>query len=127
MSTTLQDLKQALKESLENTGSLAQMKARIRSEIFNCLDEQEESKPSLTHENLLINELIREYLDFNKYRHTLAVLVPESNMPVAPLDRHFLAQKLGIENDTDPRAVPLLYAILKMLTTAAELRELDQR
>ena len=35
---------------------------------------QYEDKPSLSNENMLINELIREYLEFNKYKYTLSVL-----------------------------------------------------
>lgn len=30
----------------------------------------------LSDENLIINELIREYLNFNQYQETLSVLVP---------------------------------------------------
>ena len=36
---------------------------------------QYEDKPSLSNENMLINELIREYLEFNKYKYTLSVLM----------------------------------------------------
>lgn len=53
---------------------LGQLKARIRAEVFNALDDQSEPRPALSHDNLLINELIREYLEFNKYRYTASVL-----------------------------------------------------
>lgn len=53
---------------------MGQLKARIRAEVFNALDDQSEPRPPLSHENLLINELIREYLEFNKYRYTASVL-----------------------------------------------------
>lgn len=53
---------------------LGQLKARIRAEVFSALDDQREPRPPLSHENLLINELIREYLEFNKYKHTASVL-----------------------------------------------------
>lgn len=36
---------------------------------------QSEPRPSLSNENLLINELIREYLAFNKYKYTESVLL----------------------------------------------------
>lgn len=64
----------ALRESLESRGVLGQLKARIRAEVFNALDDQSEPRPALSHDNLLINELIREYLEFNKYRYTASVL-----------------------------------------------------
>ncbi len=34
------------------------------------------SKPELSNENLVINELIREYLVFNGYRETASVFLP---------------------------------------------------
>lgn len=63
-----------LKDTLEKRGALAQIKARIRAEVFNALDDQSEPRPTLSRENLLINELIREYLDYNKYKYTASVL-----------------------------------------------------
>lgn len=63
-----------MRETLESRGVLGQLKARIRAEVFSALDDQREPRPPLSHENLLINELIREYLEFNKYRYTASVL-----------------------------------------------------
>ncbi|XP_064317908.1 centrosomal protein 20 isoform X5 [Phalacrocorax carbo] len=63
-----------LKDTLEKRGALGQIKARIRAEVFNALDDQSEPRPPLSHENLLINELIREYLEYNKYKYASSVL-----------------------------------------------------
>eukprot|EP00697_Spironema_sp_BW2_P014289 gnl/Spiro4/4697_TR2345_c0_g1_i1.p1 gnl/Spiro4/4697_TR2345_c0_g1~~gnl/Spiro4/4697_TR2345_c0_g1_i1.p1 ORF type:complete len:178 (+),score=35.05 gnl/Spiro4/4697_TR2345_c0_g1_i1:44-535(+) len=112
---SLEDLKLALRETLETRGVLSQVKARIRAEIFNALDDQDDFRPQLSHENLLINELIREYLEYNKYRHTLAVLIPETGQPQEPLGRKFLAEKVGISDDANSRSVPLIYSILHAL------------
>nr|XP_006637377.1 PREDICTED: lisH domain-containing protein FOPNL isoform X2 [Lepisosteus oculatus] len=111
MATTT-ELKLALKETLESRGVLGQLKARIRAEVFNALDDQNEARPPLSHENLLINELIREYLDFNKYRYTASVLTVESGQPELPLDRQFLANELNVVEDASARSVPLLYSLL---------------
>ncbi|XP_077172852.1 centrosomal protein 20 isoform X2 [Paroedura picta] len=72
---TITELKTVLKDTLEKRGILGQIKARIRAEVFNALDDQNELRPPLSHENLLINELIREYLEFNKYKYAASVLV----------------------------------------------------
>jgi hypothetical protein len=37
---------------------------------------QEDARPEPCNENLIINELIREYLIFNGYRDTLSVFLP---------------------------------------------------
>uniref|UniRef100_A0A8D1VJ35 Centrosomal protein 20 n=1 Tax=Sus scrofa TaxID=9823 RepID=A0A8D1VJ35_PIG len=84
-----------LKDTLEKRGVLGHLKARIRAEVFNALDDESEPRPSLSHENLLINELIREYLEFNKYKYTASVLIAESGQPVVPLDRQFLIRELN--------------------------------
>ncbi|XP_033373929.1 lisH domain-containing protein FOPNL isoform X8 [Parus major] len=66
-----------LKDTLEKRGALAQIKARIRAEVFNALDDRSEPRPTLSRENLLINELIREYLEYNKYKYTASVLTAD--------------------------------------------------
>lgn len=63
-----------MRETLESRGVLGQLRARIRAEVFSALDDQREARPPLSHENLLINELVREYLEFNSYRYTASVL-----------------------------------------------------
>ncbi|XP_029433023.1 lisH domain-containing protein FOPNL [Rhinatrema bivittatum] len=109
---TVAELKAVLKDTLEKRGVLGQLKARIRAEVFNALDDQREPRPSLCHENLLINELIREYLEFNQYKYTASVLSAESGQPEVPLDRQFLINELNIVEDPNRRAMPLLYGIL---------------
>ncbi|XP_010139712.1 PREDICTED: lisH domain-containing protein FOPNL, partial [Buceros rhinoceros silvestris] len=101
-----------LKDTLEKRGVLGQIKARIRAEVFNALDDQSVPRPPLSHENLLINELIREYLEYNKYKYTASVLTAESGQPEVPLDREFLAKELNIIEDTKGKSVPLLYGII---------------
>ncbi|KAM7418640.1 hypothetical protein PAMA_015986 [Pampus argenteus] len=102
---TITELKCAVRETLESRGVLGQLKARIRAEVFSALDDQREPRPPLSHENLLINELIREYLEFNKYRYTASVLTAESGQPEVPLDRQFLANELRVTEDTSSKSV----------------------
>jgi lisH domain-containing protein FOPNL len=113
----LGELKDALRETLEARGSLQQVKARIRAEIYNALDDDVQPRPQLSNENLVINELVREYLAYNDYKHTLSVLIPETGQPADPLDQGFLAQDLGVTNASP--AVPLLYTIVNNLFASA--------
>ena len=108
----LEDLKEVLKETLENRGVLGQVRARIRAEVFNALDEPSEMKPTLSNENFLINELIREYLEFNKYKYTSSVLTVETGQPKDPMDRRYLIQELNIDDDSEPNKIPILYGLL---------------
>ncbi|KAG1710714.1 Centrosomal protein 20 [Phytophthora capsici] len=113
---TLSDLKEVLKDTLAARGSLDQIKARIRAEIFSALDDQDVPKPKLSNENLIINELIREYFEYNGYRHALSVFLPESGQPVEkPFDRQFLSSELNVTEDQRFTHVPLLYSIVASL------------
>nr|XP_058151744.1 centrosomal protein 20-like [Dasypus novemcinctus] len=109
---TVTELKAVLKDTLEKKGVLGHLKARIRAEVFGALDDESEPQPPLSHENLLINELIQEYLEFNKYKYTASVLIAESGQPVVPLDRQFLIRELNAFEETKDNTIPLLYGIL---------------
>ncbi|XP_068764390.1 centrosomal protein 20 isoform X1 [Struthio camelus] len=110
---TVAELKAVLKDTLEKRGALGQIKARIRAEVFNALDDQSEPRPPLSHENLLINELIREYLEYNKYKYAASVLTAESGQPEVPLDREFLVKELNVVEDANGKSIrPLLYGII---------------
>lgn len=102
----------ALKEALEKRGVLGQIRANIRAEVFHALDDQSEPRPPLSRENLLINELVREYLEYNKYKYTASVLTAEAGQPEMPLDRQFLVKELNIVEDANAKSVPLLYGII---------------
>lgn len=55
-------------------------------QVFKCLDQQWAAKPQLSTENLLINELIRDYLEYNRYLHTAyrGPFSPKVSLPLNP-------------------------------------------
>lgn len=112
----MEDLKLALKETLFKRGVLGEIKAKIRSEIFAALDDQDVSRPRLNDENLLINELIREYLQYNNYHHSLSVFLAESGQPAQPvMERVHMARELKVSEDAKSRSVPLIYGLTRGL------------
>ncbi|CAI9725903.1 20 isoform X2 [Octopus vulgaris] len=108
----VKDLKNAISESLERKGVLNQVKAQIRAEMFHVLDEHSEGKPPICNENLIINELILEYLQYNKYKHTSSVLMAEAGQSETRLDREFIKNELNIAEDLETSSVPLLYSLV---------------
>ena len=64
--TSIEDLKNALKETLEQKGVLNQIRAIMRQSIFEAIESDDKPQAKLSNENLIINELIKEF-NFNKY------------------------------------------------------------
>eukprot|EP00775_Hariotina_reticulata_P003657 gene3657-3918_t len=95
---SVEELKDAVKDTWERKGVIRQLQAHLRSEVYKAfLDAEDEPRPEPSSENLIINELIREYLIYNGYRDTLSVFIPETGQPVArPFDRNFLVQHLHV-------------------------------
>ncbi|CAL8269622.1 unnamed protein product [Gadus morhua 'NCC'] len=109
---TITELKSAVRDTLESRGVLNQLKARIRAEVFSALEDGSEPRPPLSHHNLLINQLVGDYLEFNQYRYAASVLKAESGQPEVPLDRQFLANQLKVVEDAGSKSVPLLYGLV---------------
>ena len=112
---TVEELKDVLRETLENRGALGNVRAQLRAEVSNALEDRSSAtkRPELSDENLIINELIREYLVFNRYRSTLSVLLPESGQPeTPPFDRDFLAREMRVRENDNSRKLPLLYTMV---------------
>ncbi|CAN0378823.1 unnamed protein product [Ectocarpus sp. 12 AP-2014] len=121
---TIDDLKQALVENLEHRGVLGKLRAKVLAEVFHTLEGPQEGvlPTPLSNENLLINELVRDYLSYNGYANALGVFMAESGQPIErSLDRGFIRDELGLSErrgSTDhgsARPLPLLYGITHAL------------
>ena len=68
-----------MRDSLEADGQLCRIKAEMRTEVMKLLDGSSKSsrtkRPKSPHDVLLLNELIREYLDWIGYKYTSNILV----------------------------------------------------
>merc|ERR1711920_1155946 len=92
--------------------------------VFAALDDEHAPRPELPRENVLINELIREYFEYNGYHHALSVLLPESGHPEErQFDRRFMASELRLQENERSRSLPLIYALVRGLRTSAESLE----
>ena len=72
----------AVRSSLEADGHLGQIKAEIRTKVMKLLDKSsvtKEVKKPMNTNVLLINELIREYLNWMGYQYTSSVFVAGEN------------------------------------------------
>jgi lisH domain-containing protein FOPNL len=95
---------------------MGQLQAQIRSQICATLDDPNSqcavpSTSNRTSQTYLVNELIREYLEFQGYRATASVFRPEANLTSDRLPRDFLSSKLGLQTGPRSDKLPLLYAL----------------
>lgn len=110
---SLNELKSAIKDILQENGSLNKIRAEIREQIFKAIETDESPKPKIPEENLIINELIREYFNYMGYFHSSSVFLAESGHPEdAPVDRNFIAKELNIIEEKQSRSIPLIYSLL---------------
>ena len=122
MSVTIGDLNDAVVASLKESGKLGQITAQIRAEVYKILaeDEKNRDKIPLCKENFIINELIREYMQFNGYTNSLSVFLHETGQPEEPMNRDFLAHSLEV---VPHKQIPILYT----LTTPQSKTQSDER
>ena len=112
--SSVEDFKIAVKETLSETGAMAQMQAQLRSRILNALDGSSARSQGVKQppETYLINELVREYLDFQGYRAAASVFEPEAGLqPEQRLSRECLCSRLGVTDGPATQQLPLLYAL----------------
>ena len=113
--SSIEELKTSLKETMIKRGILNKIKAEMRQEIYEALDNDDNPKPKLTRENFIINELIKEYFNYNDYNYSSKVFQSETGQIKNNLNRNELAKELNIiegENNTNK---PLLYSIFSCL------------
>ena len=110
--TSIEVLKNALKETLEQKGVLNQIRGIMRQSIFEAIQSDDNPQKNLSNDDLIINELIKEYLSYNNYLHSLSVFQAETGKPKNKLNREFIAHELNIIESNSSRQLPLLYTIL---------------
>eukprot|EP00035_Acanthoeca_spectabilis_P032744 m.20172 g.20172 ORF g.20172 m.20172 type:complete len:136 (-) comp5540_c0_seq1:206-613(-) len=109
------EVRDVLQQRLEQTGALDGVRARLRAEVFQVIADREAEPPRMSREQLVINELIREYLGFHKLGYTESVFVPETGLGAEPLSRGYVASELNLEDTPQSSGVPLLYGIVSLL------------
>ena len=126
--STLNDLKTALTQTLKYNGTYSKLEAAIRTEVYKTLTNPGNleggapTTPNLPNDNLMLNSLILEYLQFNNYGQTASILVAESGHPTTKngadgsgLERDFIMSDLNVRNSSSTQKVPVLYGVVSKL------------
>ena len=125
------DLKRAVREKLESKGIIHELKARIRAEVFQTVEDKSFRMPDETPEVFLACQLIKEFLDNFNLSNTSAVFVEELGRPDADIDREFISNELGFYiPNTSPangKTVPLLISLIEVLQRQKSDRQAVER
>lgn len=116
------DLLEAIKESLQNNGTLGRLNGEIRTAVMSILNKNFENAdpPKVPEETKLINELLREYLTWNGYLYTEQILAAESGQKGERMSRDVLTTKFGVMDDAKTAKIPLLYYIVAAFQNGEE-------
>ena len=126
----MDSLFEAIEEKLRANGIIDRLSCSVRAEVLQILKHPESRQklpksddglpppagstdPDST--NFLINELIKEYLDYNGYEHTADILSVESGQPQRRADRNDLEAVLRVHTGPNAKQVPLIYSIVSSL------------
>lgn len=120
MSASCDELRLALRETLEARGVLGELRARLRSEIFSAIDAGADApvtgkRKELPLETVVVSELFRDFLRFTGYTQTLSVFDAEAGTTQTELTRENLAHDLGVALNAEAASLPLIYAILEAI------------
>ena len=107
-----------IEEALKDKGILDNLSCQVRVEILQLLKSplvtKEEKKP-VNSANFIVNELIKEYLDYNGYKHTSDILSVESGQPQKRAQRNDVEATLNVHTGPNAKHVPLIYSIVSQL------------
>lgn len=107
----------AFRELLDSDPAIHRIKAQLRAILYKSIanDGSDASEPTTANnsvEAMLMNELVREYLQYSGYEHTLAVFEHEAGMGnAAAVPRSIMAREVGCLGAVH-QPVPLLFAML---------------
>jgi len=61
---------------------------------------------------LIINDLIKEYLEFNNYNYSQSVFDSECGNPQERLERPLIAKQLNVVENSQTKKLPLIYSLV---------------
>ena len=113
-----------IEKALKDKGFIEKLSCQVRAEILQVLKsplivKQEKREIEENSTNFVINELIKEYLDYNGFEHTADILSVESGQPMKRSNRVDIENALKIHTGPNAKQVPLLYSIVTNLRSNA--------
>ena len=118
MAASCDELRVALRESLEAQGVLGEVRGKLRAEIFRLIDTSGDVvvKKEVPPETAAVFALFKEFLEFSGYAQTLSVFEAEAGLSGEDVSRDFIAADVGLRRQNPgSRDLPLVYGLLEAL------------
>ncbi|XP_019874876.1 centrosomal protein 20-like [Aethina tumida] len=111
-----------VKNYLESDRSLGPLRGQIRDAVTSILSKNSSAfkPPEVPDEVRIVNELIREYLNWNGYYYTEKMLSKESGQTNRRLDRNELTDQLNVLDDERTVKIPIMYYIVSSFQKSIE-------
>ena len=108
------DLYTAVEESLKRSGAYKKIKAQIRAQVFQALEDKTVVMPEQPPEIFLASEMIKDFLVKFKLNNTLSVFIEEMGLQESlRVERELVAQELGVNVLGSDENLPLLLLLVK--------------
>ncbi len=132
------ELKSTLCQVLEKRGVLDKLRATLRKELYYEVEsatKHRDPPPIPPRDTIILNELFRDYCQFNGYSQTLSVFLTETGQPeTSVIDREDLSHELGVSERLIPNIsphsaadpampVPLVYSLIASYGKVCEMQQ----
>ena len=128
----MDDLKNIVIQTLENEGTLGQLRAQLRTQVFKAIEKNADphakqqdgfqwqnpiaSKIHETEESKVVAQLVREYLEYYRMEYTLSVFLPEIAMQNQENpSKEDICRRAGMKPPMTESSAPLLIQLMRQL------------
>ena len=122
MDTREEDVRNAIKSTLDSNGVLREVKAKMRAGVYSILNDKSMPTPEKPEEVSLASELIVDFLRIFNFDSSTNVFAEETGHdPKYSIGRSRLAEELGLSLLEDDGQIPVLVLLVQLLQS----RKLD--
>lgn len=110
------DIASAVQEALQRSGAYRKIKAQIRAQVFQTLEDKTVAMPEQPPDVFLASLLVRDFMSKFKLSNSLSVFCEEMGQPdEMRVDRELVGGELGLNTAGSDDNMPLLLLLVQHL------------
>ncbi|RYG70100.1 hypothetical protein EON64_01050 [archaeon] len=108
------DLFTAVEEVLKRSGTYKKIKAQVRAQVFQALEDKTVVMPDQPPEVFLVCEMLKDFLAKFKLNNTMSVFIEEMGLQESlRVERELVGHELGVNVLGSDENIPLLLLLVK--------------